>query len=212
MVIASGNGQHAYWSLSSPVGPDEAEAANRRLAHVLGADMQATDAARILRPPGSFNHKSNPPTPVAVERLEPEVFTLEQVVGKLPDPPNGRLAPGDELVRQRTSAPPEAHHDDPLAAIPPAVYVELLAGREVGRDHKAACPFHADTTPSLHAYERPSALGGTPGWKCYGCGRGGDMITFAAELWGITPRGRGYWQIRERLEAELVPALTRVAA
>src|SRR5829696_4968475 len=39
MVIASGNGQHAYWSLWPPVGPAEAERANRRLAHALGADM-----------------------------------------------------------------------------------------------------------------------------------------------------------------------------
>jgi hypothetical protein len=32
---------------------------------------------------------------------------------------------------------------------------------------------------------------------------GGSIIDFAARLWGIEPRGKGYWQLRHRLEAEL---------
>jgi len=52
MLIASGTHghAHAYWILRRPVGVDELERANRRLAHHLGGDLAAVDAARILRP------------------------------------------------------------------------------------------------------------------------------------------------------------------
>src|SRR5829696_6953067 len=170
MVIASGNGQHAYWSLWPPVGPAEAERANRRLAHALGADMQATDAARILRPPGTFNFKTGRPVPVTVERLEPEVYTVEQVVGELRDPEPERsrsVSPMGDGGSVSTMVDKRAG-DDPLLTIPPAVYVEALTGRTVGRDGKLACPFHEDGTPSLHVYDDPNR-----GWVCFGCGRGG---------------------------------------
>ena len=49
---------------AEPAAPDEAERANRRPAHKLGADMSATDAARILRPPGTSNFKGPAPQPV----------------------------------------------------------------------------------------------------------------------------------------------------
>ena len=52
LVIRSGTGEnaHAYWQLSGPVSAEDARRANRRLAHALGADLCATDPARILRP------------------------------------------------------------------------------------------------------------------------------------------------------------------
>ena len=50
-IIASGSPGHAhvYWRLRDQIGLDELEAANRRLAHGLQADMACVDAARILR-------------------------------------------------------------------------------------------------------------------------------------------------------------------
>lgn len=49
IVIGSGTGGncHAYWPLTEPVGRDELERANRRLAHALGADPASADAARM---------------------------------------------------------------------------------------------------------------------------------------------------------------------
>ncbi len=70
IVAHSGSGRHAYWPLWPPVGPAEAERANRRLAHALGADSRSTDAARILRPPGTLNFKTEPPRVVQLERLD----------------------------------------------------------------------------------------------------------------------------------------------
>ena len=65
MIVASGGSPghaHAYWQLHEPVGLDDLETANRRLAIRLGGDLASVDAARILRPPTSWNWKRTPPT------------------------------------------------------------------------------------------------------------------------------------------------------
>lgn len=200
LVISSGWGKHGYWALRWGASPEEAEQANRRLAYALGADMASTDAARILRPPGTFNFKGTEPRPVVLEHLAVEVFEVGDVVGDLPDPPTPRRDPAPA---------PRMDSDDPLLGVAPPVYVEALTRREVGRDGKAQCPFHAggeERTPSLHAYPTAEA-----GWTCFaGCG-GGSIVDFGALLYGIEPRGRGYHEIRRRLEADLLPAL-RMAA
>lgn len=185
IVIRSGSGAHAYWPLWPPLGPDEAKSANRRLAYALRADMLATDAARILRPPGTFNWKTGKPVPVTVARAAVELFTVEQVVGGLPDPEPP--APAREI---RHFGP---DHDDPLRDIPPALYVEILTGRAVGRDGKIACPFHDDRTPSLHVYEDPDR-----GWMCFGCDQGGDIYNFGAALYGLSSR-TDFPELRRRL-------------
>jgi hypothetical protein len=192
IVVGSGSGRHAYWPLWPPASPDEAERANRRLAHALGADLAATDAARILRPPGTLNFKSDPPRPVEVERLEIEVYTVEEVVGELPDPePRRREVPASPL-----------RDGDPLLDVSPIVYVAALTGREPGWGGKVRCPFHAggeERTPSLHAYEDAE-----DGWYCFACGEGGTVIDLAAKLWRIEARGAGYHELRRRLAGELL--------
>lgn len=191
MVVNSGHGRHGYWSLWPPVGPDELEHANRRLAHALGADMRATDAARILRPPGTFNHKSGAPVAVTLEHLKVEVYTAEQVTGRLPDPSGGDVrAPGAGGPVRPLSAVP-----DSLAAISPPVYVEALTGRVPDRSGKVSCPLpdHEDGTPSMHVYEDAAA-----GWYCYGCGRGGRIYDLAAILGGyrLPLRGADFIAVR----------------
>ncbi len=74
MVISSGGTAghaHAYWQLQQPVGLDELEQANRRLAIRLGGDLASVDAARILRPPTSRNWKHTPPTQRRATRAPP---------------------------------------------------------------------------------------------------------------------------------------------
>ncbi len=73
MVVASGSGGlHVYWSMSEaltlhewqPLAQALAEAARR---HGLHCDSSVTvDGARVLRIPGTLNHKSNPPNPVVL--------------------------------------------------------------------------------------------------------------------------------------------------
>lgn len=83
---------HAYWPLRAPATPGGAQRANRRLALALAGDMAATDPARILRPVGSLNHKTDPPGKVIATRLELDVFDLAEVVGGLPDSDHYRSA------------------------------------------------------------------------------------------------------------------------
>jgi hypothetical protein len=192
-VVRSGSraNRHAYWSLREPIDAGELRAANVRLAHALGADPRATDAARILRAPATRNHKHDPPAPVVCDelRIDGPAYVAADVLDGLPDPP----------AAQR----PAGAHDalDVLRTIAPPVYVAALTGLDVGSG-KIACPFHDDRTPSLHVYDSPEQ-----GWHCYGCGRGGTIIDFGAALYRIEPRGRGYREIRERLAADLLRAV-----
>jgi DNA primase len=54
-------------------------------------------------------------------------------------------------------------------------YVEL---RPAGRNHKGLCPFHDERTPSFNVNPERK------GYKCFGCGAGGDAIRFVMELEG----------------------------
>jgi hypothetical protein len=191
IVIRSGSpsGRHAYWLLDEPLNPVHAERANRRLAKALGADLQATDAARILRPPETTNHKYDPPAPVSLERFEPVRLSARAAVGHLPD--------GPPLARERPPRP-SARLDEPLRHIAPDVYVKRLTGITVPRSRKISCPFHADDDPSLHVFRTPER-----GWYCFGCGRGGSIYDFAAALWNLGTRGPAFTDLRHRLEQVL---------
>ena len=87
--------------------------------------------------------------------------------------------------------------EDPLKKIDPREYIEALTGETVPANGKILCPLHAERTPSFHVYR--------DGWHCFGCNRGGGVIDLAAELWQITPRGRGYWELRDRIIEALEP-------
>lgn len=201
VVVLSGSEdhRHAYWPLRRPLTPAQARQANRRLAHALGADMAATDAARILRPPDTLNHKHARPRPVRCILLEAVGYTAAEVVGRLPDPPVGRPA----AVPRPSTALLDA--SDPLRAIPATEYVPALLGVELPRDGKVCCPFHDDRTPSLHVYD------GGSGWYCFGCERGGSIIDLGAEIYSVEPRGSGFHTIRRRLAADLLGAIGEAA-
>jgi DNA primase catalytic core len=51
-------------------------------------------------------------------------------------------------------------------------YVQL---RKRGNDLVGLCPFHGEKTPSFHVHPDRNF------WKCFGCQKGGDVITFAME-------------------------------
>ena len=183
IVIRSGRGLHAYWPLVASLRPGPLERANRHLAHRLNAcQIAVTNVAAILRPPGTANFKYDPPVPVEMARFTGERFVADDVAGRLADPP--------VLARPHRSQRRRPRSNDPLLAIEPAIYVEALTGRRVGRDGKVACPFHPDERPSLHAYRDPAA-----GWTCFSARcwqgdrpNGGDVYTLAAQLWGLSTR------------------------
>jgi len=96
----------AWWPLRHPVRPAWAKRGNQRIARALGSDRHAVDAARILRPIGSLNHKTDPSSPVVCLRCEFDMHRMADVVGHLPD--------ATEYVPQR---PPAAAAGSPSATL-----------------------------------------------------------------------------------------------
>lgn len=185
---------HTYWLLKRPVAAHEAVAANRRLALALGADRGAVTAATaILRPPGTLNHKHDPPRAVVAERVRGwQRLDVDELVDALPDDDQPSPTPRQQGRRHDRREP------DRLLQIAPAVYVQALTGRAPGRDGKVCCPLHDDKTPSMHVYPEPAQ-----GWFCFGCQRGGSIFDLGAAIYGLQPRGRDFIELRARLEEAL---------
>ncbi|MBX5493251.1 MAG: AAA family ATPase [Chloroflexi bacterium] len=82
------------WRLAAPIAASDAERLVRRIAAVLGADQQACDAARCLRPPGSLNTKHQPPLVARLLEHAPErVYDVAAIEAALPPeapPANGQ--------------------------------------------------------------------------------------------------------------------------
>jgi hypothetical protein len=194
MIVHSGGGAHAYWELREPAAADAAEPVLRRLAMALEADRACAEVARVLRPPGSFNHKTRPARPARLIGMTGARYSLDELAaGTLSNNPyietvgKGRAAdsqagqtlsnnPHIETIRKGPGRP------DPLRMIPALEYVPALTGRHPGRDGKLECPFHPDEHPSFHAYP------GADDWFCFQCERGGDIYTLAAGLTGLDHR------------------------
>lgn len=88
MIINSGNGVHCYWPFTSPIPATQwlvlARFFKQVLSHhkVLADDSCTADFARILRPVGSFNNKSDLPKPVTCE-LEAELTRPSLILERL---------------------------------------------------------------------------------------------------------------------------------
>jgi len=54
--------------------------------------------------------------------------------------------------------------------------------KQSGSSLKGLCPFHNEKTPSFHVFP------GTGTWHCFGCGAGGDVITFVMRYGNLTFR------------------------
>jgi len=68
---------------------------------------------------------------------------------------------------------------------------EYLSLKREGSNYKAICPFHGDTDPSLSVSPSKQI------WKCFGCGKGGDVIKFVAEYENIS-----YFEAAKRLASK----------
>ena len=83
------------------------------------------------------------------------------------------------LLAGETSKKPlpiEEAREYPLDRLCEEEGVEL---RRAGRCLKGICPFHNDHTPSLVVYPESNR------WHCFGCGEGGDVVTFVMKFNGI---------------------------
>ena len=87
----------------------------------------------------------------------------------------------------RRRSPSEQHR-----GLPPDVFSRIVErvpmteaaaryGLKLGRNGTCCCPFHSEKTPSFKVYP------GAGGFYCFGCGAGGDVVTFAEKLFGLSP-------------------------
>lgn len=60
------------------------------------------------------------------------------------------------------------------------VIQDYLSLKKKGKDYVALCPFHHEKTPSFTVSPAKQI------YKCFGCGKGGDAISFVMEIEGLT--------------------------
>ena len=84
-VVLTGGGAHAYWVLSEPELPHVCANLSRRMAAVVGGDMNACDIARILRLPGSLNHKYRPEYPARIAAMRDGGYHAADLDDELPE-------------------------------------------------------------------------------------------------------------------------------
>jgi RepB DNA-primase from phage plasmid/CHC2 zinc finger len=202
MIVASGGATncHAYWLLSQPAEVTVIEQLNQRVALALGADAGSSDGARILRPGGSTNWKSRPPTSVRFVAVEPGArVAADELDARLP-----ALAPSIRRG-ERCGGRVRAADSDPLLQITPRAYVEALTGECVGRDGKLRCPFHELSVG------RPPTIGVWPAYSLADASvtvveatvtePGGERVAahwYAGALFGRAPRG-SLFEVRFRV-------------
>jgi len=141
MTVRSGSGDnaHAYWRLAEPITLDEIERLNRRLAQALGSDTRVVDAARVMRIPGTLNHKHEPPTDAELVNCTDDAYQAAVLTAALP-----------ELHASR----PRRAKAAALADGPTSRVLSLLDGvTATTNGWKARCPAHDDTNPSLTVSE-----------------------------------------------------------
>lgn len=180
-VVASGSGgAHAYWLLAEELSAGRCEALNRMLAAALGADPVSTNRGRLMRLPGSLNHK-----PTAKGRGAAWCRVVMCDLAKAPYRP-GELAAGLRDPKaprpaQRTRRPVSAAGEEPWREMEARDYYRAIVGVEPGRDGKVRCPSatHTDEHPSAHLY-----AGAGRGWYCFSCGAGGGAVDLVAALHG----------------------------
>jgi len=174
LIVNSGRGRHAYWAVDQRLLADELDSANRRLARLLRGDSAAVDRGRLLRLPGSINHKNGAPCRVLLCDLARPPYTSEQLIGDLPDPKRPR--PPREGTRCDDAG------SDAAEQVPPVEYMRIFGNVDAIAGRKVNCPLpdHDDRTPSCHVYDDVDR-----GWFCFGCRRGGSIYDLAALMLGL---------------------------
>ncbi|RME90501.1 MAG: DNA primase [Candidatus Hydrogenedentota bacterium] len=68
-----------------------------------------------------------------------------------------------------------------LQAVPIESYIEKFVSlKKRGRSYVGLCPFHSEKTPSFHVSPEKGIF------KCFGCGKGGNVITFVQEYENVS--------------------------
>lgn len=79
IVVNSGGGLHCYWMLDKPIqnayeSREQLKAALLGIAQAVGGDPQVCEVARVMRLPGSLNHKYTPARLVRIEQWDTSAY------------------------------------------------------------------------------------------------------------------------------------------
>lgn len=74
---------------------------------------------------------------------------------------------------------------------PLEIYGEFVSLKRSGKSYVGRCPFHTEDTPSFHVDPERGLF------HCFGCGAGGNLITFIAQIQGTT-RGEALRWLAQR--------------
>lgn len=126
LIVSSGYGLHAYWLLQQDVPLPEWQVLSNKLKalclqHGLHADLKCTsDAARILRPIGTFNFKNGTPRHVRIANRQPITLDEESVRRAL------GLGAGDIFSVLAGQMPPGVERTSPAAFNEPVADFDQL--------------------------------------------------------------------------------------
>jgi hypothetical protein len=79
LTVNSGHGIHTYWLLDKRAQAGDVVPVLKALAVALGSDGSVCDAARIMRVPGSINHKDSPAVPCSILSVSPLRYNLNDL-------------------------------------------------------------------------------------------------------------------------------------
>lgn len=116
VIVNSGHGVHLYWRLDEPTTDlQQWSMIQKQLAKLLDADPKVCDAPRIMRLPGSVNHKSEPVPCALIECVPERSYPLDDITGALPE-----------------ESPVQGNLSDPTGIPADAVDTTIPAGRRNG--------------------------------------------------------------------------------
>ena len=135
IVVASGGGLQPYWLLDQPSSDlDAVEVINRGLTIALGPQGHpldnVTDAARVLRLPGTTNLKYVPARPVKLTDCRPERrYPLRELSKALPSPTSQSRLPAASSDER---AIPEGQRNMTLTSLAGSMRRRGMTGDEIG--------------------------------------------------------------------------------
>jgi hypothetical protein len=192
MVVDTGGGFHVWWALEEALEAAEWDRAVAVACARVGGDPGVNDAPRILRVPGTWNLKTEPPRPVSLVRCEPTTCRASDFA----DPPkagaeqrNGTAPAQAELLPPPAPPPTRMPGERPFDRANSVPVAEVLgwlgvALHQEGARTYCACPVHGGHNQSQMVVggERNVA-------HCFGdCRRFFSPVDLVACVRGCEPR------------------------